>query len=342
MTADHDPTPITLVPAGRDASATRFKVAVDQCDVSKKEKLHRYRQKWLEWMSWYELSDTQPNSIESQIHTMIFNDFTYRAAASVRASVDPEIKISARSSTLAYLLDQGYLLSQVLSIQKLLDARKDVISVRRLLRDVDQNRELITREIYVAGDGYPYNYDSWTNTVDKTDPMVRHWGIEAPGLSHFAISKQRHEAFDRLSGKKANERSRDDVIRKSIFRQLNNWISGSSFEEIKSIRDNFIAHPGDALKRDPMSMTGIKFSQIDELQRAIVRVERALTDCILSKREARDVVPLPPLGIFSGLDFPYATHDSENSMHQRWRDLSAERNGWQKGILEDLASTSAG
>lgn len=83
-------------------------------------------------MSWYWHSDSQPNSIESQIHNMLFNDLTYRAIVSVRESVDANATISARSPTLAYLLDQGYVLSQVLALQKLLDKRRGMVSVKRL------------------------------------------------------------------------------------------------------------------------------------------------------------------------------------------------------------------
>ena len=111
-------------------------------------------------MSWYEHSDLEPNSIESQIHTMLFNDLTYRACVSVRNLQGSDLEISAHSPTLAYLLDQGYVLSQVLSIQKLLDDGRGVISVKRLLKDVRKHRKLITREAYVAGDGTPYDYDT--------------------------------------------------------------------------------------------------------------------------------------------------------------------------------------
>lgn len=80
----------------------------------------------------------------------------------------------------------------------------------------------------------------------------------------------------------------------------------------------------------------MKFSQIDELQRAIIRVERALTDCILSIRIGREVCPLRPLGIFSDLDLPYAPPKAPDLMHRRWEELEDERNNWKLGILEDL------
>jgi hypothetical protein len=330
------------IKAEQNVLADRFKTAVKDCDVESKKNLVGYRQKWVQWMSWYGYGDPpEPNNIESQIHRMFFNDLTYRATVSVRSSVDAGMDISARSATLAYLLDQGYVVSQVLALQKLLDNGSDVISVKRLLKNVEKHRAVITREVYVAGDGLPYDYTSWAGTVDKSDPMVQIYGIGAPGLHRFAISKHLHETFDQLSGNKPDQRTRQDVIPKSIFRTLDSWISGPRAEEIGDLRNKFIAHAANALEVGSSTFNGVSFSQIDELQRAIVRVVHALIDGILSIRIARPIVPYPPLGIFQGLHLPYSPSDAEAKMHQRWGDLSDERNEWNTGILQELTSSPA-
>jgi hypothetical protein len=258
--------------------ADRFKIPADSCDVVNKEKLVQYRAKYTEWMKWYEHTDSEPNSIERQINVMLFNDLTYRAITSVRSAATAEVPISAVSGTLAYLLDHGYVVSQVLAIQKLLDRRSDVISVKRLLKSIEKHRALITREIYVAGDGVPYDYESWGQGVDRSDPMVQMWGIDAPGLMRFAISRGRHQRFDLLCGKQPDQRTREDTMPRSIFRTLDTWISGPSAREIGQLRNTFIAHSADEAQRGSAQFKGVALSQIDDLQRAIVRVERALTD----------------------------------------------------------------
>lgn len=320
--------------------ANRFKVPVDECDVIAKNTLEQYRANWMKWISWYRHDPAEPHSIEAQIHTMLFNDITYRATISVREPVT-DVAISARSSTLAYLLDQGYFVSQVLAIEKLLDNGGGVISLKRLLKDVGKHRKIITREIYVAGDGLPYDYDSWGEAIDTTNPMVQMCGIRAPGLVDFAVSKELHETFDLLSGKREHERTRDDVIRESVFKTLNSWVDSSSAREISTIRNRFIAHAGDAFRRGSYKLSGLKFSQIDEVQRAIVRVERALTDYVLSIRIAREVVPLRPLGIFSGLDLPYCSSVAQDSMHRRWDELSEQRNEWKHDVLREATLKAA-
>jgi hypothetical protein len=269
---------------------------------------------------------------------MIFDDITYRASVSVRESIAADVPISARTPTIEYFIDQWYVLSQTLAIQKLLDDRPDVISVRRLLKDVRKNRDVITRESYVSGDGHPYDYDSWMSAISVDDPMIQAFGFNAPSLAGYAMSKARHERFDVLSGKGTDKRTRDDIIRESVFETLIGWISVPSANEIARLRNKFIAHSADALSRGSLQFAGINFSQIDELQRAIVRVERALSDYILSIGVARDVVAIKPLGIFSGLDLPYATSGAQDSMHRRWDELQDERNSWRDGVWKELTA----
>lgn len=332
-------TTAVTVKAEQNPLADRFKIDANDCDVEDKAKLTQYRLKWQQWMSWYGYGSPELHNIQAQIHQMLFNDLTYRAVVSVRSSVDPEASISARSPTLAYLLDQGYVVSQVLALQKLLDDRKDVVSVKRFLKDVERHRGLITREVYVAGDGLPYDYNSWPETVNKSDPMIQMYGIDAPGLGRFATSKLLHETFDLLSGTNLDIRTRTDVIPRSIFRKLDAWISGPSAKEIGSLRNNFVAHAADALRLGSTQFKGVSFSQIDELQREIVRVIHILIDDILSIRIGRPVVPMAPLGLFRGLNHPHSPSEAEAGMHQHWDQLSNERNGWTVGVLKELTSS---
>lgn len=327
--------------ANESLAAKRFVIPINDCkDVKDKKNLGRYRQLWTKWMSWHQHTSHEPNSIESQINRMIFNDLIYRATVSVRRPAASEIAISARNPTLAYLIDQGYILAQVLAIQRLLDNGSGVISVRRLLKDVEKHRDVITREVYVSGDGHPYDYNSWTTALSEGDLGFQIFGFGYPRLAAYASSKQLHETFDLLSGKESGQRSPGDTIRRSIFKTLHGWIDIPSAHEIESIRNNFVAHSADPFKRGAEQLTDVKFSQIDELQRAIIRVERALADYILSVRIARNVAPIKQLGIFSGLDLPYAPPGAQDLMHKRWDELGDERDTWSLGVLEDLTRSN--
>ena len=272
---------------------------------------------------------------------MMFHDLTYRSITSVRGSISPDTKLAARSNTLAYLIDTGYLANQILAVAKLVDEGSEVISVRRLLKDIKKKREVLTREIYVAGFGDPYNPEVWRENVNQTDPSVRIWGLQAPGLSRWIYSYDAHKRFDQLAGVAPAERTRNDLIRPIIFDRIDSWLSIAEIKRLKTVRDNFFAHAGDALKHGrPTTMQSVRFDELDRAQEAIIRAERAITDGLLNYRIARNVIGMPPLGIFSDLDAPYSTNDAENAMRARWDQLETQREGWKDGIWERLTGPS--
>ncbi|MBB6144310.1 hypothetical protein HNQ77_002262 [Silvibacterium bohemicum] len=314
----------------------RFEVPAQECDVHDKRNLESYRTLWRKWMSWYDHSPDEPHSIEQQLHTMLFNDLTYRSIVVARSAAAPEVKVSAQASTLAYLLDTGYATTQTLAVMKLLDDRRDVISVMRLLKDVQKHRSVITREIYVSSFGFPYDPQSWQTDGRGLSTAVGVFGLEAPELTHWIQSHYLHETFDRLSGKRPDERSRGDVIPNAVFKRLHDWLETDSIRKLETLRNNFLAHAANSASRGETKNQGVRFVELDEAQRAIIRVERAITDLILARRIAREVVPMPPLGMFSTLNLVYATKEAEIQMYDRWDELAEERNGWKSGVLDEL------
>ncbi|MGH9622143.1 MAG: hypothetical protein ACRD45_20865 [Bryobacteraceae bacterium] len=319
----------------------RLGVPEGECDVLNRGNLESYRALYRKWMAWYEFAPDNPNTIEGQIINMTFHDLTYRSITSVRGSISPDTKVAARSNALIYLIDTGYLANQALAVAKLVDEGSDVISVRRLLKDIKRKREVLTREIYVAGFGDPYNPDARRENVDESDPSVRIWGFEAPSLSRWLYSYDAHKRFDQLAGVSLAQRTRNDLIRPVIFDRIDNWLSIAEIKQLKTLRDNFFAHAGDALKHGrPTTMQSVRFDQLDRAQEAVIRAERAITDCLLNYRIARNVIGIPPLGIFSGLDAPYSTNEAENAMHACWDQLETQREGWKDGIWKRLTGPS--
>ena len=312
----------------------RYKTPVDQCDVVDRKKLQQYRDKRYEWLSWYELRKGEPNTIQQQLFSMMFLDMAYRLLASARQSVDQGVTFSAQSGLLAHFLDQGYVATQVLAIRKLLDGRKDVFSLRRLLQDMSDHRSLITRENYVCHDGLPYDSEAWQSQAHDVEVQI--WGIQAPGLGRFLGSHTRHEMFDKLSGVLPVARQREDLIKADVFAKLKKLLMNSKAEKIVLLSHKFFAHAATEDSRGTLAFSGIKLSDVDEVQRAFVRVERAITDLLLYIAIAREVVPMPPLGMFKGLEHPYASAEAIKNMDTIWDQLTQERNQWGKGIEQHI------
>jgi hypothetical protein len=98
----------------------------------------------------------------------------------------------------------------------------------------------------------------------------------------------------------------------------------------------FLAHAATGDSRGSLAFSGIKLSDVDEVQRAFVRVERVITDLLLFIAIGRHVLPMRPLGMFQGLEQPYASSDSVKNMDKIWDQLEEERNQWAKGIEQEI------
>jgi hypothetical protein len=312
----------------------RYKTTIDQCDVVDRGALVLYRVKRYQWLSWYELRKGDPNTIQQQLFSMMFLDLAYRTLAVARQTKDEDPMVSAQSGLLAHFLDQGYVATQVLAIRRLLDGRKDVFSLRRLLDDLAKHRHLISREIYVCNDGLPYDSEAWQLLPQGVEERM--WGIQAPGFGNYLSSRVRHETFDRLSGISPTARQRGDLIKEGVFQELKNWLANTAAEKLILLSHKFFAHAATQDSRGSLAYSGIALADVDEVHRALVRVERAITDLLLFIGVHRDVVPMPPLGLLKGLERPYALADSIAKMDQRSDQLVAERNQWAKGVADAL------
>lgn len=309
---------------------------VGQCDVLNQAGLIEYRKERAKWLGWYEFRKDEPNNIEGQIIRMISLDMGYRILTKPRGETPQGVSIAATNGLLGATLDIGYAATQVLAIRRLLDGRSDVASLQRLLSDLKRNRNLITRENYVAWDGKPYDPDGWKSL--PTTPEIQMWGAHAPGFHGYVISGIRHELFDKLSGISALKRKRTDLIRVALFDKLNGWLRSVEAEKLILLSHKFYAHAADSKSLGSLAEAGVLLSDIEKAQKAIVRVERAITDDILFTGVARDVVPMQPLGFLNGLDSPYVTTESIAKMDAHWDELEVERNTWSKGYEADLYS----
>jgi hypothetical protein len=296
--------------------------------------LTKYRKKRAEWLSWYWFQKDDPNNIEGQIIGMIFLDLSYRILAKPRGDMKNGADIAAKSNILAHMLDQGYVATQVLAIRRLLDKGGNVFSIRRLLADIQNNRKLITREIFVAHDGSPYDPDAWQALPPTIEAQV--FGIDAPGFAGYVRSSERHKMFDKLSGVAPGDRSRQDMIRIEIFEKLQSWLNSAEAEKLVTLSHKFFAHAADVASRNSLTYSGVSPKDIQAAQRAIINVERAITDDILCIGVAREVVAMAPLGFLKGLDAVYAPTDAIADMEAYWEELKKDRNRWKDSYEAEL------
>jgi hypothetical protein len=155
------------------------------------------------WLSW--IDTDEHHAIWRVLSSMVWTDVSFMALR--HFAVNDENNGLNNSLLVGALLD-GHVATQVLAIRRLIDDRNDdIISLRRLVKDLKRNFGLFTRENYVCFDGLPFDYEA----VQHKEMMERgcFWratsGPAAHGTSHMA-----HEQFDKLAGIDPAQRSRDD------------------------------------------------------------------------------------------------------------------------------------
>jgi hypothetical protein len=108
------------------------------------------------WLSW--IDTDEHHAIWRVLSSMAWTDVSFRAL--IHFAVNDENN-GLNSSLLAEALLDGHVATQVLAIRRLMDdGNSDIISLRRLVKDLRRNFALLARENYVCFDGLPYDYEA--------------------------------------------------------------------------------------------------------------------------------------------------------------------------------------
>src|ERR1039457_4165618 len=99
-------------------------------EVIDQNRLAAYLEKKAKWLSWYETGSGESNSLQDQWFSMLLSEMSFRVVREEWAK-DPSSMLNV--PLVVHLLNSGYFSSQVLATRRLLDSRKGVISLRRLI-----------------------------------------------------------------------------------------------------------------------------------------------------------------------------------------------------------------
>ena len=211
-----------------------------QCDVSPERHsvLESYRAKRRLWLSW--ISSDEHHAIWTVLSDMVWKDTSFKALTSFAIGNESN---GLNNPLLAEALLDGHVATQVLAIRRLMDERNaDIISLRRLVKDLRRSWHLFTRENYVCFDGLPYDYEA----VQSRDLRERggnrfFWG-ETRGPGAYGTSRMAHEQFDRLAGVDAANRSREDRLPASLLTTIEKWLDDSEADQLREWSHAYLVH----------------------------------------------------------------------------------------------------
>ena len=279
-------------------------IDICDCDVQDKEALAIFRAKRANWNNWL-FEDSI--SISNQITHMLWKDAIYRTFNEARRlTINRESESLGFNGPLLHLLDEGFLVSQVMAIRRLTDRnfydpKKGVLSVLRLIDDMSDNIDIFTRENYVSYDGSKYEGVS----------------LEIDGIDKWIPWKKKHENFDTLSNVLPQNRSRADRVNKSVFIKLNKELK--ICENLRTYANKFIAHASDPIGRLKLTenQKKVTLNKLDQCYKATIRVSSFIGVIVLYEHELGRV-PTPQYNHLENIEKPMVSQNDLENLHNYW------------------------
>lgn len=315
--------------------AENYQFPIIQCDVPQERRatLESYRAKRREWLAW--LDTDEHHAIWTTISGMVWTDVSFRTLAQFAA----EDEKSCLSNTLvAEQIINGHVATQVLAIRRLVDNRRDVISLRRLIKDVRSNFSLFTRENYVCHDGLPYDYEAvmqreMTAKVGKG----AFWGATT-GPDAYGTSQMAHEQFNKLAGIDVTKRRREDRLPITLLNTIEGWLDSSGADGLAEWSHAYLAHAGSRENRERIADAMVTTNKITDAIRILARVTEAISAYILfAGGRLNSLMPTAQFDLLENLDKPAMQADRKDDAYSFWDKLSTERDGYLEGVDTELA-----
>ena len=312
-----------------------YNYLIDQCDILNKGKGEAFRKKRLQWMEW--LSGEDPHSISRQIYSMLWDHALFLTVNEGRkiAATEPENEVGFNGPVIR-LFDAGFATTQATSIRRLIEKPKSypkwaVISLRTVLRDIEQNLDLITRENYVCYDGLPYDYDSvhqkWLSSLPVTKSGVHVGSLPTQGPDAWPMAERVHKNFDILAQVNPKKRSREDCIKIEVLEHLETEIK--KCENIKKYVDKFIAHAAAPETRAGLTdeEKGLTLDRLEICHKIICQVASYISGSLLWESSLGGL-PVPQYDHLKHLDKSWVSPEHLEKARKKWDEFAKEVSKW--------------
>jgi hypothetical protein len=268
----------------------------------------KLNEKLKEWENWY--SEDQ-NSVCAQISDMLLDAAVFyaineaRKYATIDAQGNPELNWLVHN-----FIDRSFLKTQALLVRRLCDGRKDVISLRRLINDMEENKSLLTRENILSAFGYPYDYEK----VIKEGCQTNNSTIRFNGAQSEIV----HKNIDLLTGVKPEQRQQNDTVQDGVFDRLNKWLD--KCEPIVNSVNKIVAHAATPESREKVPAKDLKISlaRIHKAHCRIVRIAAFIGQVVLYKSVGLTHLPSYAGNKFEHFEKPLITKNNIEKLKNSW------------------------
>lgn len=286
----------------------------EDCDVKNIDRLRTFQPILERWKTI--LSGDDPHSIEQQLIKIAGDDALYRSFNEGLWLNQKRKNPLPLPATLIELIHDRYFYSQVLLLRRLFEKKAtkqklDVFSLRTVLAEMKNHKDIIVRETYVCYDGTPYAIEE-----------CRHdWRVEA-NCSH------RHRVFDSLCTPLTSSRSREDKIDICIIESCDAEIS-KVIKRLEYYSNKYFAHASDIANREPTEkeLPLLSLGYLQRLHKSAIWLSQTLGK--IADQLVLTEVPTPVFDQFEGWEHLFNKRIKE-SLHKIWGRRVALLDKWAK------------
>jgi hypothetical protein len=207
------------------------------------------------------------------------------------------------------------------------DRNSDIISLRRLVKDLRRNFHLLTRENYVCFDCLPYDYE----TVLHKE-MLAHagngpfWGQTSGPGAHSTWRMSNSIGWGASIPR--NEAVKTGPPR-SLLVTIERWLDESGADELAQWSHAYLAHAGGPESRRRIADLLVTANKITDAIKALARVTEAISAYLLfAGGRSNSLMPVAQFNPFEKLDRPILQAGAEADAYRLWHQLSDERDGY--------------
>ncbi|WP_139834220.1 hypothetical protein [Pseudomonas sp. B11(2017)] len=308
-----------------------YQYPVEKCDVgnSARKALEQFRQMRRKWLE--SIRGSAHNTISNQIHQLAWNSTVFHTLNEARR-IESERKVNG---SMWNLIVDGYAHIAALGIRRLVDHDKSANSIKRVLLDIEANKHLLSREVFVCYDGLPYDHEAAERRrFANRDPLTigtPMW-VSTTGPDAGFSSQLRHDTFD-LLGDKTRKVGRSQPISSEIFERLKAMLNSEVVKKVCTMADKVYAHPERPSSR-PFEYAN--YHEVIEALGIVSQVTQFVSATLLDDAAFGSIVPVAQFDVLEDLDQAWVRKASLDELNSFWGELTGSLDMWMDtdGILK--------
>lgn len=281
------------------------------------------------------LTSEDKNSIMNQIYRMVWSAAVFRIVnESIKLSPVNKNGKKQLNGMIFNLFDTCFFESQLTAIRRLtdsytLDGKKGVFSLMPLLKDMENNKNLLTRNNYFKIEGLEYDYElarkKHMEQEKNKKVEIIYW--ESDELNPRRVI-ERHRELDILTGKSERNRSTNDCVCSEVFDFLMQELINST-KNVKTQVDKFIAHAAAPGSREEVNADKdiITLGYIWNANKVICQVANFI-DLYLLSGVNHWFLPVARYGNFEFIDKVLVDTEKIKDLQVVWNQYDSETKTW--------------